>query len=174
MMGYLLSTLDALCTELSRAFAQANEDPVMTGTREEHHPTRVFSYALPSQTKYGLRTIPYSDFYPDNKYRLSELDFRTPCYLTTRRSGAQRQHLLMIGRPTWLQRIYRAHTALLLEIKIADGALSYRFASTKTTPAGRRSAVWCFTLSDTQLAELRHALSVKARDKNLASTRPAK
>jgi hypothetical protein len=172
-MGYLLSTLDALCTELSRAFAQANEDPVMTGTREESHATQVFSYALPSQTKYGLRTIPYRDFYPDHPYRLSELDFRTPCYLTTRRTGARRQHLLMIGRPTWLQRIYRAHTALLLEIKIADGALSYRFGSTKATPAGRRSAVWCFTLSDTQLAEIRHALSVNSSDKKPVSPRLA-
>jgi len=158
-MATLISTLDALCAELSRAFEQANADLALPDSEAKNPSEGGFSYSLPSQTKYDLHIIPYAEFHPDKRYRLSELSFSTSCYFTTRRRGLKLQNLLLMGRPNWLQKIRRVHIPCLLEIHVVDGILSYRFDLTKTAAPNRHDDVWWFALSAAQLTDFKNSLS---------------
>lgn len=142
--------LDGFCAELLRVYEQANSDLSAISEQKDADAPGVFSYRLPHQATYGLQAIPYSAFHRNHGYRLQELDFSIPCYLTARKFGKESQTVLMLQAPNWWQKMRHPHVLKHLEIHVAkDGA--HLLLGPGTSPRPKRSSRnWILLLTEKQ------------------------
>jgi hypothetical protein len=134
-----------------------------------------FPYRIERETKYALRTIPYSAFHHACRYQLMELGFSVPCCVVTRRVGTMRQTVLTLHLPAWWQRLGRAPVCRRMHIDVRadpDIAIALRFSPIERTALPRRGDRWTLLLTQDQKQTV--ALSAEAATETLpASPRAA-
>ncbi|CAB3761816.1 hypothetical protein [Paraburkholderia solisilvae] len=112
-----------------------------------------FPYRIERETKYALRTIPYSAFQHVCRYQLMELRFSVPCCVVTRRVGSTWQTVLMLHLPAWWQRLGRAPVCRGMHIDVradADAPIALRFSPIERIALPRRGDRWTLLLTQNQ------------------------
>lgn len=162
-------TLDELCAVLTDAFRATNASLASQPLPEAGSSVPPFSYRMPHETKYKLRTIPYSAFYSRHRYRLRQMAFSLPCCVAVRRSPSGKQTVLSLRAPAWWKRIGRALVCKRIDIDVFEDGMTLRFGPGTLAQLPRKGKRWILLLTLEQQAALSEPSGSAAQASSVAN-----
>ncbi len=142
--------LDALCAVLADVFHATNAGLAREPLPDPGAPVPAFPYRVERETKYALRTIPYSELQRMQRYQLADLAFSVPCCVSTRRTGTARQTVLSLQAPAWWTRAGRPLVCKRMHIDLHAQTIALRFSPAERAELPRNGERWILLLTPAQ------------------------